>query len=547
MNRRPSAFSAALLLAFAANVCTPYAAEVASPGPVVGMPAPDFSLTTLAGKRVSLASFRGKTVVINTWATWCPPCRQEMPELITAARALQKSGVAVLGVDSTEEAPIVRAYVAARNVSYPQAIDTMKSFSTAYDVQYFPSTFVIDRSGVLRARVIDIVTPKELNGLVADATAGRNGVITSPLQTKIDATLAESNFSFAGDRDALTKNAQAVGKAIDAAEDLIGRSDAASGNATDFIRTRAEEAAIRDRAIASLVTAATAGSANDVSPLALLQGDAARDREQWQQAIDAYRTVLANDPKNEDALEGIALSAARLKQYDLAIDADTKIAALAPTSTSDLIDLARAQAAGDKQSDAYATFEKALALAQPNFDAHPSDPKAIKPLAAVHLYFGRAYARAGDAPHAREQFLALSELATKLPASDSRHDMYLEESQEAIVALTLGASGGGASLSVAPWTGAVLPGSIPDTIKFRVIVAGGAGKTIALKATDVPKGWVASFCSDKVCAPFHTSVDIPESGVKIVEFQLVPPSAKATAPKVRITSSGDGSESSATT
>jgi peroxiredoxin/tetratricopeptide (TPR) repeat protein len=516
-------------------------------GPSVGSPAPDFSLKTLSGKTVSLASFRGKTLVINTWATWCPPCRAEMPELIATARKLQNAGVAVLGVDSTEDAPIVRAYVAARNVSYPQAIDSTKSFSTAYDIQYFPSTFVIDPNGILRARIIDSVTPKELELLVADASAGRNGVITSPLQTKIDATLADSNFTFSGDRDAVVKNAEAVAKAIDTAEDLLDQSDAASGNATDFVRTRAEEATIRDRAIASLAADSAGVSVNDASPLPLLQGDAARDREQWQQALDAYQIVLTLDPKNEDALEGVALAASRLKHYDLVVDADTKIAALAPDSTSDLIDLARAQAADDKQTEAYVTFEKALTLAQPKLTANPSDPKAIKALAAVHLYYGRALAKAGDNADARTQFEALTLLAVKLPKTDSRHDMYLEEAQEAIVALTLGDAHAGTSLSIAPWTGAELPGSIPDTIKYRVIVVGGAGKTIALKASDVPKGWVASFCSDKVCAPFHVSVEIPDSGVKIVEFQLVPPAATSQAPKVRITSSGDGSESSATT
>jgi peroxiredoxin/tetratricopeptide (TPR) repeat protein len=552
MNRRLIVSPLALGVLFcagplAAGADDPVAAAPAVTGPVVGAPAPDFSMQTLAGKTVTLASFRGKTLVINTWATWCPPCRAEMPELIATARTLQKSGVAVLGVDSTEEAPIVRGYVAAHNVSYPQAIDTTKSFSTAYDIEYFPTTFVIDPSGIVRARIVDGVTPKELNAVVADASAGRSAVITSPLQTKIDTTLADSNFTFSGDADAVTKNAEAVAKAIDSAQDLLDQSDAASGNATDFVRTQAEEMTIRDRAIASLKARSSSVTVSDKSLLPILEGDAARDREQWQAAIDAYATVLALDPKNDDALEGTAYAAGRLKQYDLVVATDTKIAALAPTSTGDLIDLARAQAADGKQSDADATFEKALALAQPAYDAHPSDPKAIKPLASVHLYYGRTLAKAGDAAHARTQFEALSLLATKLPTTDSRHDMYLEEAQEAIVALDLGGTQTGAKLSVVPWTGAVLPGSIPDTIKYRVVVAGTAGKTIALAASDVPKGWVASFCSDKICAPFHVSVEIPDGGVKIVEFQLVPPAGKAPAPKVRITSTGDGPQASVTT
>jgi peroxiredoxin len=550
MIRRCSVFSLSLSALLCVSPVAAPAEDPAAPaatGPVVGAPAPDFSLQTLTGKTVSLGSFRGKTLVINAWATWCPPCREEMPELIATARTLQKSGVAVLGVDSTEEAPIVRGDVAAHNVSYPQAIDTTKSFSTAYDIQYFPTTFVIDPSGIVRARIVDGVTPKELHALVAEASAGRNGVIASPLQSKIDATLAESNFTFTGDGDAVMKNAQAVAKAIDSAGDLLDTSDAASGNATDFVRTQTEEATIRDRAIASLEALRSGVSESDASLLPILEGDAARDREQWQAAIDAYATVLTLDPKNEDALAGTALAASRLKKYDLVIDADTKIAALAPTSSGDLIDLARAQAAGGKLSDAYATFEKALALAQASYDAHPTEPKAIKALVAVHLYYGRALAKAGDAAHARAQFETLSLLATKLSKTDARHDMYLEEAQEAIVALTLGDAHASTSLSVAPWTGPELPGSIADTIKYRVIVAGSAGKTVALKASEVPKGWVASFCSDKVCAPFHVSVEIPEGGVKIVEFQLVPPTGTTSAPKVRITSTGDGSQSSVTT
>ena len=100
---------------------------------------------------------------------------------------------------------------------------------------------------------------------------------------------------------------------------------------------------------------------------------------------------------------------------------------------------------------------------------------------------------------------------------------------------------------VAAEPGAELPGSIPNTIKYRLIVAGASGKNVALRAAGVPKGWVASFCSDRVCAPFRVSVAIPESGVKVIEFQLVPPTAKA-APgkKVRVIES-DGTHSSIAT
>ena len=79
-------------------------------GPQVGAPAPDFSLTTTSGKPVSLAAFRSKTLVVNVWATWCPPCREETSTLISAAKAAAGPGeVVFLGVDSTEAAPISSA------------------------------------------------------------------------------------------------------------------------------------------------------------------------------------------------------------------------------------------------------------------------------------------------------------------------------------------------------------------------------------------------------------------------------------------------------
>jgi hypothetical protein len=125
--------------------------------------------------------------------------------------------------------------------------------------------------------------------------------------------------------------------------------------------------------------------------------------------------------------------------------------------------------------------------------------------------------------------------------------MYLEESQEATVALGLAAPADGPAVSLAPWTGADLPGSVPSTIKFRLIVAGVAGHNVALQTADVPKGWVASFCTDKICAPFKVDVAIPDSGVKVVEFQLVPPQGKAATPRVRVTGTDGGHESTATT
>ena len=180
-------------------------------GPQIGQPAPDFTLTTLDGKRVSLAAFRGKTLVLNEWATWCPPCREETPDLIAAAKKFSAKGdVVFLGVDSTEAAPIVRAFVASKGLSYAQAIDGDKTFSKTYDVRAFPTTFVIGADGVLRARYVGNISPQVLAGFIGDARAGRDGVLVTAAQKKADALLDPAAFAFTGDAAAVRASAFAA-------------------------------------------------------------------------------------------------------------------------------------------------------------------------------------------------------------------------------------------------------------------------------------------------------------------------------------------------
>jgi hypothetical protein len=116
--------------------------------------------------------------------------------------------------------------------------------------------------------------------------------------------------------------------------------------------------------------------------------------------------------------------------------------------------------------------------------------------------------------------------------------MYLEEAQEATVALDVAHPAGKTALSLAPWTGPDLPGSVASTYKYRLVVAGAPGKTVALAAAGLPKRWVASFCSDRVCMPFRTTVALPASGVKVLEFQVIPQSAVPGSPTIRV--DGDG-------
>ncbi|MFY9781122.1 MAG: redoxin domain-containing protein [Candidatus Baltobacteraceae bacterium] len=527
----------AVVFAFAALLGASPAAGAYGPGPALtgpqlGAPAPAFSLRTIDGKNVSLDQFRGRTLVLNVWATWCPPCRQEMPELVEGYARYSKRGVAFLGVDTTEDAPLVRAFAVAKGLPYPQAVDPDKRFSAAYDIGAFPTTYVIDARGNIRARYVDVLGPAQLAEFVAAAGAGRNARLVSPLQLKIDAILRDGTISFDGGAAASIANAKRADAAIEQAESLLAQSDPAKGNPADYLRTKTEEAALRDRAIAALEAAAS--NDPDKALAARLRGDAATDREQWSAALDGYEAALALDAKDKLSLEGIAYAAGRLGNYDAAIEADRRLAALDPNDVDARVDLGRAYGRAKRFDRAREAFAAAIALGERHLAARPRDRAALRKVAWVHLYAGRVDASAGDNGRARAEFGQVLSLAEKLPAGDERHDMYLEEAQEATVALGLGASGSGASLSLAPWTGADLPGSIPNTLKYRLVVAGTAGNKVALHAAGVPKGWIASFCSDRLCAPFKTSVAIPPSGVKVIEFQLVPPGARADPGKVRV-------------
>ncbi len=93
-------------------------------------------------------------------------------------------------------------------------------------------------------------------------------------------------------------------------------------------------------------------------------------------------------------------------------------------------------------------------------------------------------------------------------------------------------------LSVAPWTGPDLPGSLASTLKYRLIVASAGDAAVTLRAAGLAPDWVASFCADGLCSPQRVSFIAPPSGVKTYEFQLVPPAAGARPGAVTISAAG---------
>jgi peroxiredoxin len=124
------------------------------PGPQVGAPAPDFELPDLEGKAHSLADLRGRVVVLNFWATWCPPCIDEMPSLQRLHRALADRGIAVVAVSVDERFSDVGAFVRKFQLTFTVLHDDGKKVSRKYRTFMYPETYILDREGVLKSKVV---------------------------------------------------------------------------------------------------------------------------------------------------------------------------------------------------------------------------------------------------------------------------------------------------------------------------------------------------------------------------------------------------------
>ena len=116
----------------------------------VGAPAPQFDLAAQGGKDVSLAQFKGQVVMINFWASWCGPCRQEMPLLENIYKKYGKLGFTMLGVNVEPDSNAAIDWLKQTPVSFPILFDKDSKVSKLYDVTGMPSTVIIDRAGKVR-------------------------------------------------------------------------------------------------------------------------------------------------------------------------------------------------------------------------------------------------------------------------------------------------------------------------------------------------------------------------------------------------------------
>lgn len=140
----------------------PGSSDVVIGSPLLNKPAPDFTLTTLDGRSVSLFDYVGRPVIVNFWASWCIPCRDEFPQFVTALSEHKADGLEILGIVHLDGSDTANAFASAHGGTWPMLQDADNSTWNAYLGVGVPSTYFIDRQGVVRATSLGPITATSL-------------------------------------------------------------------------------------------------------------------------------------------------------------------------------------------------------------------------------------------------------------------------------------------------------------------------------------------------------------------------------------------------
>lgn len=136
--------------------------------------APEFSLLSTTGKKVSLSDFKGKVVIVDFWATWCPPCRKGIPDLVSLKKQYQDKGVEIIGISLDQEqtkddvVPFIKNY----GINYPVLYYNMKVISDYGNIQSIPTSFVIDKEGKIISSYVGLVDRSVYEADIKKALAG---------------------------------------------------------------------------------------------------------------------------------------------------------------------------------------------------------------------------------------------------------------------------------------------------------------------------------------------------------------------------------------
>lgn len=131
-----------------------------------GLPAPDFELSSLNGEMIALSDYQGQVVLVNMWATWCPPCKAEMPGINAFYEAHKDEGFVVLAVNSREDAATVDAFIQASGFSFPVALDLTGEVTDRYHASGLPTSYIIDRTGNIHHIQTGAISEEQLKAII---------------------------------------------------------------------------------------------------------------------------------------------------------------------------------------------------------------------------------------------------------------------------------------------------------------------------------------------------------------------------------------------
>jgi peroxiredoxin len=502
-------------------------AECAPPAP--GTLAPDFSLQATSGGSIRLSQLRGHVVVVNFFATWCPPCRAETPDMVAAYHRFSQEGVIFLGVDDREKTALVGVWAKGKGVTYPIVSDAEGSVEERYDVRAIPTTYVLDRSGVVRYRQVDQLESSTLAS-VLDAVVAGTPIAPTPIARKFDATVGSAIALVSADRQA-GKLSDAITAGNKASDALSALQNAAGSSSIDYFRATQESdalwAALADAYEARAQTETGSAADADRAQAQLQLGQIATDREQFADAYGAYAQAVALDPKTaSDAYNGMFEAAIEMKHDANAVAAGEALATAVPADPESWLLLASGNLDAKNYARALDAARHALALATATYANAPTDKKAQYELGRVWLKLSRVELAAHDVASARAELCDASAAAPGTIVAEQADEQFAALDPAPIAVAVSGASYATAATAT--------PAKLWVVVRNPSLVA----RDVNLTAAGLPAHWLLSFCYAKVCQPNRTTISLAAGGSERIELQVIPLSDTSGPWSLRLTAAG---------